>query len=82
MLLSAVCSNKTTSSASCAASAALRSRKQAVRVQRDQMCWQLSERISAVIMGQERSLNAMLPFRRLNCTSEGGNEEELKPFLK
>ena len=82
MLLSAVCSNKTTSSASCAASAALRSRKQAVRLPRDQMCWQLSERLSAVIIGQERSLNAMLPLSpsKRRYTAEEGNEEDLDPL--
>jgi hypothetical protein len=55
---------------------------EAVRLQRKQICSHSSERLSAVITEEKRSLNAMLPFRRLNCTSEGGNEEELKPFLK
>ena len=82
MLLSAVCSNKTTSSASCAASAALRSRKQAVRFPRDQMCRQLSERLSAVIIGQKRSLHAMLPLSpsKRRYTAEEGNEVDLDPL--
>ena len=82
MLLSAACRSETTSSASCAVSAARRSGTQAIRLQRDQICSQSSERLSAVIIGQKRSLHAMLPLSpsKRRYTAEEGNEEDLDPL--
>jgi hypothetical protein len=46
------------------------------------MCWQLSERLSLLIIGQKRSLHAMFSLSpsKQRYIAEDGNEEELEPL--